>query len=212
MGRNGNARNLARYAAPLVAAAAAAMPGAAFAAWEWQFQQPVTAMAERIIDLHSFMLWICAAIFVGVFGVMFYSLFKHRKSVGHQAVQFHENTLVEVVWTVIPFLILLFMAYPATRTLLAMHDTSSPDMTIKVTGYQWKWGYDYIDGEGKGLGFISTLDTEQRDLSETSRPAGNDYLLKVDNPLVVPMGKRVRVITTGDDVIHSWSVPAFGVK
>ncbi len=139
---------------------------------------------------------------------MFYSLFKHRKSVGHQAVQFHENTTVEIVWTVIPFLILLFMAYPATKTILAMKDTSAPDMTIKVTGYQWKWGYDYLQD---GFGFYSTLATPLAQI-ENRAPKGEHYLLEVDNPLVVPVDTKVRVLITANDVIHAWWVPAFGVK
>jgi cytochrome c oxidase subunit 2 len=143
-----------------------------------------------------------------VFGTMFYALFKHRKSVGHQAAQFHENTLVEVVWTVIPFLILLFMAYPATKTVLAAHDTTAPDMTIKVTGYQWKWNYDYLDD---GFSFYSNLSTPLAQI-EGREPKGDNYLLEVDNPLVVPVGAKVRVLVTANDVIHAWWVPAFGVK
>jgi len=139
---------------------------------------------------------------------MFYALFKHRKSVGHQAAQFHENTLVEVVWTVIPFLILLFMAYPATKTVLAAHDTTAPDMTIKVTGYQWKWNYDYLDD---GFSFYSNLSTPLAQI-EGREPKGDNYLLEVDNPLVVPVGAKVRVLVTANDVIHAWWVPAFGVK
>jgi cytochrome c oxidase subunit 2 len=176
------------------------------------FQPAVTEIARQQKELHYGMLIVCTVIFVVVFGFMFYSIIKHRKSVGHKAANFHESVAVEIAWTVVPFIIVILMGAAATRTVVAMKDTTQSDITIKVTGYQWKWGYDYIDGEGKGLGFISTLDTAQRDLSETSHPAGNDYLLKVDNPLVVPMGKKVRVITTADDVIHSWSVPAFGVK
>jgi cytochrome c oxidase subunit II len=189
-------------------ASAALAPRLAFADWEWNFQPPVSAMAEQIIGLHNYIFWICVAIFVGVFGVMFYALFKHRKSIGHQAVQFHENTIVEIVWTVIPFLILVFMAYPATRTVLAMHDTSAPDMTIKVTGYQWKWGYDYLQ---EGFGFYSNLSTPLAQI-ENREPKGEHYLLEVDNPLVVPIGAKVRVLITAGDVIHSWWVPAFGVK
>ena len=143
-----------------------------------------------------------------VFGVMFYSIFKHRKSVGHQAAQFHENTTVEIVWTVIPFLILLFMAWPATKTILAMKDTSAPDMTIKVTGYQWKWGYDYLQD---GFGFYSNLSTPLAQI-ENREPKGQHYLLEVDQPLVVPVDAKVRVIITANDVLHSWWVPAFGVK
>ena len=176
------------------------------------FQPAVTDIAHQIKTLHYGMLIVCTVIFVVVFGFMFYSIIKHRKSVGHKAANFHESVAVEIAWTVVPFIIVIAMGAAATRTVVAMKDTTQADLTIKATGYQWKWGYDYIEGEGKGLAFISTLDTAQRDLSETAHPAGNDYLLKVDNPLVVPVGKKVRVITTADDVIHSWSVPAFGVK
>ena len=147
-------------------------------------------------------------IFVVVFGAMFYALWKHRKSVGHKAEQFHENTTVEIVWTVIPFIILIGMAYPATKTVLAMKDTSNPDMTIKATGYQWKWRYDYLNED---ISFYSNLSTP-RDQIENQAPKGEHYLLEVDNPMVVPVGKRVRILTTANDVIHSWSVPAFGVK
>jgi cytochrome c oxidase subunit 2 len=129
--------------------AATLAPGAALAERPWNLQTPVTTIAQQQYDLHLFIFWICVVIFIAVFGVMFYSILKHRKSLGHKPAQFHENTLVEIVWTVVPFLILLFMAFPATKTILAMKDTSAPDMTVKVTGYQWKWGYDYIqDGFG----------------------------------------------------------------
>ncbi len=191
-----------------VIAAAILTPGAAFAAKEWNFQPPVTPLAHQMYSLHLYIFWICVVIFIGVFGVMFYSLVKHRKSVGHQAVQFHENTLVEIIWTVIPFLILLFMAYPATKTILAMKDTSSPGLTIKVTGYQWKWNYDYLQD---GVSFYSTLSTPLAQI-ENRAPKDEHYLLEVDNPLVVPMDTRVRVLVTAGDVIHSWWVPAFGVK
>jgi cytochrome c oxidase subunit II len=139
---------------------------------------------------------------------MFYSIIKHRKSVGHQAAQFHENTTVEIVWTVIPFLILLFMAWPATKTVLAMKDTSAADLTIKVTGYQWKWGYDYLQD---GFGFYSTLATPLAQI-ENREPKGKNYLLEVDNPLVVPVDSKVRLVITANDVLHSWWIPAFGVK
>jgi cytochrome c oxidase subunit 2 len=139
---------------------------------------------------------------------MFYSIFKHRKSVGHKAAQFHENTTVEVIWTVIPFLILLFMAYPATKTLLFYKDTSSPDMTVKVTGHQWKWSYDYLQ---EGFGFYSNLKTPLAQI-ENREAKGEHYLLEVDNPLVVPVDTKVRVLITANDVLHSWWVPAFGVK
>ena len=183
-------------------------PGVAAAAWDVNFQPPTTPIAQQMFDLNLYIFWICVVIFVLVFGVMFYSIFKHRKSVGHQAAQFHENTTVEIVWTVIPFLILLFMAWPATKTILAMKDTSSPDITIKVTGYQWKWGYDYLQ---EGFGFYSNLTTPLAQI-ENREPKGEHYLLEVDNPLVVPIDTKVRVIITANDVIHSWWVPAFGVK
>jgi cytochrome c oxidase subunit 2 len=182
--------------------------GAAFAAWEWNFQPPASPMAKEIINLHSLIFWICVVIFVGVFGTMFYSLFKHRKSIGHEAVQFHENTTVEIVWTIIPFLILLFMAYPATKTILAAHDTSAPDMTIKITGYQWKWGYDYLQD---GFGYYSALATPLAQI-ENRAPKNENYLLEVDNPLVVPVDAKVRLLITANDVIHAWWVPAIGVK
>jgi len=175
---------------------------------EYNLQTPVTPIATQIYDLHTYIMWICVVIFIGVFSVMFYSIFAHRKSKGHQAAQFHENTVVEVIWTVIPFLILLFMAFPATKTILAMKDASAPDMTVKVTGYQWKWGYDYLDD---GFGFYSNLKTPYVQI-HGEEPKGEHYLLEVDNPLVVPVGKKVRVLITANDVIHSWSVPAFGVK
>ena len=189
-------------------AASLAAPGAAFAAHEWNLQTPVTPVARQMYDLHTFIFWICVVIFVGVFGVMFYSIFKHRKSVGHKAAQFHENTTVEVIWTVIPFLILLFMAFPATKTILAMKDTSAPDMTIKVTGYQWKWNYDYLQ---EGIGFYSNLATPAAQIQNVE-PKGENYLLEVDNPLVVPVDSKIRLLITAGDVIHSWWMPAFGVK
>jgi cytochrome c oxidase subunit 2 len=143
---------------------------------------------------------------------MFYSIIKHRKSRGHKAAQFHESTTVEIVWTVVPFIIVILMALPATKVVVAMKDTSAADLTIKATGIQWKWGYDYLKGEGEGISFFSTLDPAHREMSNAGRPAGDDYLHKVDHPLVVPVDKKVRIITTANDVIHSWMVPAFGVK
>ena len=173
---------------------------------------PVTKIAEAQSGLHWMMLIICTIIFIAVFSVMFYSIWKHRKSQGAKPAAFHESVAVEVAWTVVPFLIVIGMALPATKVVVAQKDTSNADLTIKATGYQWKWGYDYLNGEGAGIGFLSTLDSSQRALSSAGKPAGDDYLLKVDNPLVVPVGKKVRIITTANDVIHAWMVPAFGVK
>lgn len=200
-----------RTARILSALLAAVMPVLAFgqpSTREWWFQEPVTEVARQQVDLHNHILTVCIIIFIGVFGVMCYSLYRHRKSVGHQATHFHENTIVEVVWTVIPFLVLLVMAYPATRTILFYRDAGSPDMTVKVTGYQWKWSYDYLD---EGFGFYSELATPlaQRENREAKGP---NYLLEVDNPLVVPVDTKVRVLVTANDVLHAWWVPAFGIK
>jgi len=174
---------------------------------------PVTKIAEEQVWLHWFMLIICTVIFVAVFGVMFYSIWKHRKSVGHKAASFHESLKVEIAWTVVPFVIVILMALPATKAVVASKDTSNADLTIKATGYQWKWGYDYIKGEGEGIGFISTLDNAQREMSNSGNPEPTDnYLLKVDNPLVVPVNQKVRIITTSNDVIHSFAVNSFGIK
>ena len=174
---------------------------------------PVTKIAEEQVWLHWFMLIICTVIFVAVFGVMFYSIWKHRKSVGHKASSFHESLKVEIAWTVVPFVIVILMALPATKAVVASKDTSNADLTIKATGYQWKWGYDYIKGEGEGIGFISTLDNAQREMSNSGKPEPTDnYLLKVDNPLVVPVNQKVRIITTSNDVIHSFAVNSFGIK
>ncbi|WP_311222465.1 MULTISPECIES: cytochrome c oxidase subunit II [unclassified Acidovorax] len=175
---------------------------------------PVTRIAQEQHYLHWMMLIICTVIFVAVFAVMFYSIWKHRKSRGARPANFHESVTVEVAWTIVPFIIVILMALPATKVLVAQKDTTNADLTIKATGYQWKWGYDYITGEGEGLAFISTLDSSHRQMSDSGNVtnAPTDYLLKVDNPMVVPVGKKVRVITTANDVIHSFMVPAFGIK
>jgi cytochrome c oxidase subunit 2 len=173
----------------------------------------VTQIARDQQWLHYFMLVICTVIFVGVFGVMFYSIFKHRRSKGAKAANFHESTTVEIVWTIVPFVIVILMALPATKVVVAMKDTSAADLTIKATGIQWKWGYDYLKGEGEGIGFVSTLDVTHREMSNSGKPPPtDDYLLKVDHPLVVPVDKKIRIITTASDVIHAFMVPAFGIK
>ena len=179
-------------------------------------QAPVTRIAEDQAWLHWLMLIICTVIFVAVFSVMFYSIWKHRKSVGHKAANFHESVTVEIIWTAVPFIIVILMALPATKVVVAMKDTTNADLTIKVTGMQWKWGYDYLKGEGEGIGFLSALDATQREMSNNGGPkAGevvDDYLLKVDHPLVVPVNRKIRLITTANDVIHAWMVPALGIQ
>jgi cytochrome c oxidase subunit 2 len=176
---------------------------------------PVTQIAREIHWLHWFMLIICGVIFVVVFGVMFYSIWAHRKSRGAVPATFHESAQVEIIWTVIPFIIVIAMALPATRTVVAMKDTSNADLTIKATGYQWKWGYDYLKGEGEGISFLSALSTPRDQIdggNDAARKANPTYLIEVDNELVVPVDRKVRVITTANDVIHAWMIPAFGVK
>ncbi|HPB90443.1 MAG TPA: cytochrome c oxidase subunit II [Rugosibacter sp.] len=181
------------------------------AAYQVNFQEPATKLAHTVYDLHMMMMYICGVIFVGVFGVMFYSIIKHRKAPGRVAATFHENTTVEILWTVIPTIILLVMVWPVTKALISMRDSTGADITIKATGYQWKWGYDYIKGEGEGIKFMSVLSTP-RDQIEGKAPKGEHYLLEVDNHLVVPVGKKIRILTTAEDVIHAWYMPAFAVK
>ncbi|MEA3123423.1 MAG: cytochrome c oxidase subunit [Caballeronia sp.] len=178
---------------------------------ELNFQTPVTKIAEELYSLHTFMLIICTVIFLGVFGVMFYSVLMHRKSKGHKASNFHESTTVEIIWTIVPFVIVVLMALPATKAVVAMKDTTNADLTVKVTGYQWKWGYDYVKGPGEGISFLSTLSTPRSEVNGQA-PISELYLQEVDNPLVVPVDKKIRIITTANDVVHSWYVPAFGVK
>ncbi len=184
------------------------LPGPALSAWQLNLPVPRSEIARQIHDLHTLILWVCVGIFVVVFGVMFYALWRHRKAAGHAARHFHENTAVEVAWTAIPFLILVGMAWPATRTILAQKDTSDPDLTVKVTGYQWKWEYDYLQ---EGVKYLSVLATPREQI-ENRAAKGEHYLLEVDEPLVVPVGRKVRVLLTANDVIHAWWVPALGVK
>lgn len=179
-------------------------------------QPPATRIATEVYDLHTWMMVVCLVIFVAVFGVMFYSIFKHRKSLGHKPATFHESTAVEIAWTVVPFLIVIGMALPATRTVVGMKDTSNADITIKVTGMQWKWGYDYLSGEGTGISFLSNLATPRAQVGAPgfapTEKRGDTYLMDVDNEMVVPVHKKIRIVTTAADVIHSWSIPAFAVK
>ncbi|VXB46888.1 Cytochrome c oxidase polypeptide II [Massilia sp. 9I] len=179
-------------------------------------QTPVNALGADIYGLHNWMMIVCLVIFVGVFGVMFYSVFKHRKSLGHKAATFHESTAVEIAWTIVPFLIVIGMALPATRAVVALKDTSNADITIKATGMQWKWGYDYLTGEGEGISFLSNLATPRSQIGlpgqEPTEKKGENYLLEVDNEMVVPVGKKIRMVFTANDVIHAWTIPAFAIK
>jgi cytochrome c oxidase subunit 2 len=210
-----------RCAQPLLALGALTASGVALATNDLpggpkvnqlNLHDPVTKIGEQQHFLHNFMLVVCLVIFIAVFAVMFYSILKHRKSLGHKPANFHESVAVEIAWTIVPFVIVVIMGAMATRTVVAMKDTSNADLTIKATGYQWKWGYDYLKGQGEGIAFLSTLDVSQRTMSDSGKPSGDDYLLKVDNPLVVPVNQKVRIVTTANDVIHAWMVPSLGVK
>jgi cytochrome c oxidase subunit 2 len=200
-------RAVAGTVAGLCVATLAAAP--AQAAYEMNLVRGVTEVSHNAFNLHMISLWVCAAIGVVVFGAMFYSLFAFRKSRGAVAANFHENTTVEVIWTVIPFIILIAMAFPATKSLLTLEDTSGPELTIKVTGYQWRWQYDYLD---QGVSFFSNLAATSRDAIKADPHADANYLRDVDNPLVVPVNTRIRFIFTSNDVIHSWWVPELGWK
>jgi cytochrome c oxidase subunit 2 len=200
--------NVKRWLTALAGLALLASAGGAAAEWGLNLRRGVTPISQQAYDLHMLILWICVAIGVVVFGAMFISIIKHRKSKGAKPATFHESTTVEIIWTIVPFLILIGMAIPATKALIAMENTSNPDLSIKVTGYQWKWGYDYLD---EGVSFMSTLTTpiEQR---QNQQDKGENYLLEVDNPVVVPVNKKVRLLITANDVIHAWWVPDLGMK
>jgi cytochrome c oxidase subunit II len=201
---------LALIAASNAAMAVGDMPGGPKVN-QLDLHAPVTKIATDIQWLHNFMMIVCIAIFIAVFGVMFYSVFKHRKSKGAVPATFHESVAVEIAWTAIPMAIVIAMGYAATTTVVAMKDTTGADITIKATGYQWKWGYDYLKGEGEGIAFFSTLSTP-RDQINGKAAKSDTYLMEVDNEVVLPLGKKIRVVTTANDVIHAWSVPNFGVK
>ncbi|PWB57191.1 MAG: cytochrome c oxidase subunit II [Betaproteobacteria bacterium] len=193
-------------------AAALAAGASANAAYDVDILPPASPIAQQIYDLHWAIMWVCIVIFFLVFGAMFYSILKHRKSLGAKAAHFHENTTVEVIWTIIPFLILVGMAYPATKTVLDMKDASNPDLTIKVTAFQWAWEYDYLQD---GVKFNSLLATPRSQIEEWEKKGEKknpDYLLEVDKPMVVPAGKKVRLLITSNDVIHGWYVPQLGIN
>jgi cytochrome c oxidase subunit II len=176
--------------------------------WEVNMTPGVTEVSQQVYDLHMIIFWICVAIAVVVFGVMFWSIFAHRKSRGVKPATFHESTLVEIIWTTIPFVILIGMAIPATTALIDAYDTSESELDIKITGYQWKWHYDYLE---EGVGFFSNLSTPADEINNLT-PKLDNYLLEVDEPLVVPINKKIRFLITANDVIHAWWVPAIAVK
>jgi cytochrome c oxidase subunit 2 len=203
-----------------VGAAAALMAGASWAVSDMpggpgvnqlNLTPGVTRIAADQWWIHNFLLVVCLAIFVVVFGVMFYSLWAHRKSRGAKSADFHESTAVEIAWTIVPFIIVIGLAIPATRMVVEQKDTSQADLTIKATGYQWKWGYEYLKGEGAGISMLSTLSTPRAQING-KEPKSETYLMEVDNALVVPVGQKIRMVVTANDVIHAWMVPAFGVK
>ena len=186
------------------------MPGGP-AVRQLNLQEAATAIAAGQHWLHDILLWVCGIICVVVFGAMLYSIFAHRRSRGAKPADFHESTAVEIAWTIVPFIIVVGLGIAATDQVIAQKDTSNADLTVKVTGYQWKWGYQYLQGEGEGVEFLSTLSTPREQINNQA-PKSNTYLLEVDNNLVVPVGKKVRVVLTADDVIHSFYVPSLGVK
>ncbi|MET4163407.1 cytochrome c oxidase subunit 2 [Marinobacterium sp. MBR-111] len=183
-------------------------PASLRAEWGFNLTPGVTDVSRSVYDLHMTIFWICVAIALVVFGVMFWSIFHHRKSRGAKAHHFHENTLVEVIWTLIPVLILVGMAVPATATLIKMYDPSEAELDVQITGYQWKWRYDYLDHE---LSFFSNMSTPREQITNVAEKQEN-YLLEVDRHLVLPVGTKIRFLLTANDVIHSWWVPALAVK
>lgn len=197
-------------AAALVGLATTLLTSNAMAAWdELNLPKGVTPISREVYDLHMLMLWICVIIGIVVFGAMFISMVLHRKAAGHKPAHFHHSTVAEIAWTIIPFAILVGFAIPATKTLLFMEDTSEADITIKVTGYQWLWKYEYVED---GVSFYSSLAQSSREGIYGDPWAVENYLLEVDNPVVLPVNKKVRLLLTADDVIHAWWVPALGQK
>lgn len=176
--------------------------------WQMNMHKGVTPLSHDMYDLHMVAIVICAIIGIVVFGVMFYALIHHRKSKGHEPAGFHDNTRLEIVWTIIPFLILIGLAIPATKVLIRLEDSAESDVTIKIVGHQWKWQYQYLD---EGISYFSNLSTPF-DQIENKAPKGQWYLLEVDKPLVVPVHKKIRFLVTSNDVVHSWWVPELGVK
>ncbi|KTD07814.1 cytochrome c oxidase subunit II [Legionella jamestowniensis] len=203
-----NGFKLSRVSATAIGLGLSQIAMAAADNWQMNMYKGVTPLSKDMYDLHMIAMVICAIIGIAVFGVMIYSLIHHRKSRGYQPASFHDNMRVEIVWSIIPFLILVGLAIPATRVLMRLEDTSDSDVTIKVVGYQWKWQYQYLD---QGISFFSNLSTPYEQI-QNQAPKGQWYLLEVDKPVVVPVHKKIRFLVTSNDVIHSWWVPEIGIK
>lgn len=179
--------------------------------WQVNLKPGVTELGQEVFDLHMGVFWVCVVIGVLVFGIMAYSVVAFRRSANPEASQFHENTRLEIAWTVVPFLILVGMAYPATKTLIELYDTEEADIDILVTGYQWKWKYEYLNPNGDNVSFFSSLSTDKSEIYNED-PKGSNYLIEVDEPMVIPVNKKVRFLVTANDVLHAWWVPALAVK
>ncbi|MEM9384237.1 MAG: cytochrome c oxidase subunit II [Pseudomonadota bacterium] len=205
--------HLARLLAGLAALAALFVAPAAFAAWDLNMPKGVTELSDDIWNLHMLIFWVCVAIAVVVFGAMFYSIFKFQKAKGAVPGNFNHSTTLEIVWTAVPVIILVAMAIPSARMLVKMEDTRDPDLTVKVTGYQWKWAYEYLDDEFQYFSNIDALSNQIRQLDSGMDPSQHEhYLRDVDEPMVVPVGAKVRVLITASDVIHAWWVPEIARK
>lgn len=179
--------------------------------WQTNMTPGVTEVGAKIYDLHMFVFWVCVVVGIIVFGVMFYSVFAYRKERHEEPATFHENTKLEIAWTVVPFLLLIVMAVPATKTLIEIYNTDDADLDILITGYQWKWKYEYINPEGDNVSFFSNLLTDKAEIGNTEEK-GSNYLIEVDEPLVLPVNTKVRFLVTANDVLHAWWVPALAVK
>ena len=206
-------KNIQLVPGALLGAVLLVLSGSALADWQLNLTEGVTEISREVYGMHMMVLWICVAIGIVVFGAMFYSILKHRKSQGVTPATFHESVVAEVSWTIVPFIILIAMALPAAKALIKMEDTSNSDMTVKITGHQWKWEYEYVES---GVRFFSNLDSASREAA--LRGSGIDvssvdnYLLDVDNRLVLPVGKKIRFLLTSSDVIHAWWIPEFAIK
>jgi cytochrome c oxidase subunit II len=179
--------------------------------WHGNMTPGVTEVGNKVYDLHMLVFWVCVVVGVVVFGIMFYSVFAYRKDRHAEPATFHENTKLEITWTVVPFLLLIVMAVPATKVLIEVYDTSDADQDILITGYQWKWKYEYINPDGDNISFFSNLRTPESEIGNEEEK-GSNYLLEVDEPVVIPVNSKTRFLVTANDVLHAWWVPALAVK